>query len=103
MRRLCRISIGDSTMLSTVAASSGCTSAGIRQIAPQQQRQQREAELSALRHHDARAQRLEPALGRRLRHHGDHRGLEQQHAGEDRRDQQQGVAATAGRRATCLP
>ena len=28
MRRLCRISTGDNTMLSTVAASSGCTTAG---------------------------------------------------------------------------
>ena len=80
MRRLWRISIGDSTMLSTVAASSGCTIAGIQQFAPQQQRQQGEAEFPALRDHDAGAQGLEPALGRGFGDHGDHGSLEQQHA-----------------------
>ena len=72
MRRLCRMTRGEITMLSTVAASSGWTIVGISELASQQQRQQREAEFPALRYHHAGAHRLEPAAGRGFRDQRDH-------------------------------
>ena len=59
------------------------------QLVVQEDREQREAELAALRDHDAGAQRLEPLARERPRRQHDDRGLEHEQSGKEREDRRQ--------------
>jgi hypothetical protein len=67
----------------------------IEQLAPQQQRQQREAELAALATTTPVRSDLNQLLVAGFRDHGDHRRLEQQHADQNRAHQRQ-VRSSSG-------